>query len=324
MSLLCDIYGSSYKYKRNLTRHIKEKHCDVEHWNCVIGGCSAKFIRRSYLSKHLILHHSYDKVTARECAMNAYRGDYQEQSYYENVSDDDSILDLIVETDGTVYDQQYNDILIQFNVNKLEGHKSNYDINVLDRACDVEMEMDDRQNSDGAISTKPVRARYEVNQWLSDISDVEHGDVHDKNDADSDGDKGIRCNSGNNLSENSGNCGEIELSYDSELDYISLYSDVHDGLSGDDSMAHDNNDDNLAHGNSDDYLADGNSDDNLAHGNSDDNVAHGLDNYENDPDDIIIISSDEESTAIELSNMKTKIQTFTYTVTRTIKYVTGN
>lgn len=99
---------------------------------------------------------------------------------------------MIAESDGTVYDQQYNDILGQLDVNNLESHKPNYSINVHDRVCDVEMEMVDRQNSDGAISTKSIRACYEENQWLSDISDVEHGDVHDKNDADSDGDKGIR------------------------------------------------------------------------------------------------------------------------------------
>ena len=71
--------------------------------------------------------------------------------------------------------------------------------------------MDKRHNSEVAINMKPVRACYEVKQWLDDISDVDYIDTHGKNDTDNESNKEIRCNSNENLSDN---C---------ELDDISLY-----------------------------------------------------------------------------------------------------
>ena len=92
--------GKEYLYNRNLKRYVKEKHCESEYWNCVINGCTSKFIRRSYLDKHLNIFHNYDRVTSRECAINATRGDVRvESQYYEDISEDDSILDLLAEAD---------------------------------------------------------------------------------------------------------------------------------------------------------------------------------------------------------------------------------
>ena len=58
-------------------------------------GCSGKFIRRSYLTRHLILCHKLDGVTARRAALVAPRGDDRPSGYYEEVSDDDSVLDIL-------------------------------------------------------------------------------------------------------------------------------------------------------------------------------------------------------------------------------------
>lgn len=92
---MCDTCGKSYQYKRNLKRHVNEKHCTVEHWNCVEKNCKSKFIRRNYLSKHLILTHGYTTLRAKEVACRAPRGDLQQEAYYEDISEDDSVFDLI-------------------------------------------------------------------------------------------------------------------------------------------------------------------------------------------------------------------------------------
>ena len=64
---------------------------------------------RSYLSKHLITRHAYDTVTARECVLSATRGVYQVPAYYEDESDDDTILDLLADADGTMYNQSFDE-----------------------------------------------------------------------------------------------------------------------------------------------------------------------------------------------------------------------
>ena len=71
----CDTCGKIYSLKRNLVRHVKEKHTVIEYWNYTEFGYSAKFIRRGYLSKHLGKHHDFDRLTASEKAVGAPRGD---------------------------------------------------------------------------------------------------------------------------------------------------------------------------------------------------------------------------------------------------------
>ena len=294
MAFLCDTCGKVYVYKRNLTRHMTVSHGGLEHYNCVIYGCGSTFIRRDYLKRHLMLHHGYDETTARECSLNACRADQQEDAYYENVSDDDSILDLIAEADGSAYNQEYNEILGQFNVNQLK---------------------------DNSVNDKE---RYDISHWISDISDDDCVDSQGINDADSVSDRG-GCNA------------------NSDSDTISLMSDVHDGLSGDElNTAHGNDELNKAHGNDELNKAHGNDELNTAHGNDElkkahgndelntthgsddtngnDNMEQGLDNDVDYPNDIIIIDSDDE-TAVEVSNMRTRKQTMTFTVTKITTYV---
>ena len=93
----CDICNKSYTLKRNLTRHIKEKHRNLEYWLCEMRGCRGSFIRREYLKRHLIFCHKLDNVTAGRLALRAPRGDDHPQGYYEDVSEDDSVLDVLQE-----------------------------------------------------------------------------------------------------------------------------------------------------------------------------------------------------------------------------------
>ncbi len=87
----------TYKYKRSLTRHIRERHIAIEHWKCLIPTCTVKFIRRNYLCRHLIYRHGLSPVDARIRALSAPRGDKCQRGYYETISDDESAFDLIAE-----------------------------------------------------------------------------------------------------------------------------------------------------------------------------------------------------------------------------------
>ena len=94
----CDTCDKSYKYKRNLRRHVEEKHMEIELWNCTVDKCKVTFKRRGYLYTHLQKVHGYTSNFARRQALLAKRGNDNGKSttsYYEDVSEDDTILDLL-------------------------------------------------------------------------------------------------------------------------------------------------------------------------------------------------------------------------------------
>ena len=103
----CDLCDKSYGYERNIKRHVREAHGDIEHWNCAEPDCLSKFIRRSYLSKHLRLKHGYDKLRAHETACLAPRGNMKNDNCFDNESEDDSVFDLIADMDEDQYQQSY-------------------------------------------------------------------------------------------------------------------------------------------------------------------------------------------------------------------------
>lgn len=95
-SFQCDTCLKKYKYKRNLTRHLAEKHLLSKYWECTEDGCNSKFIRRSYLYKHLQWNHGFTLTGARSKAFGAKTANavYKPSAdVYEDVSSDDDILD---------------------------------------------------------------------------------------------------------------------------------------------------------------------------------------------------------------------------------------
>ena len=133
MEYNCDTCGRTYKYKRNLVRHIKERHNIREYWRCTTKGCHSKFIRRSYLCKHLVFNHGMDVSSARAAALSARLGNPEPNSqYYEDVSDDDSILDLLNERDCSD-NEMFQETMNYFDFDKFDDVKridvNNIDIN---------------------------------------------------------------------------------------------------------------------------------------------------------------------------------------------------
>ena len=124
MSLFkCELCPKTYQYERNLKRHVREKHTTIEYWLCVKSDCVSKFVRRSYLSKHLMLKHEFSKLEAHEAACQAPRGDIQCETYYDPVSDDDTIFDLIEEMDQEQYAEQYKETISNFDVTDFNNNE---------------------------------------------------------------------------------------------------------------------------------------------------------------------------------------------------------
>ena len=105
-NFVCDTCNKSYKYKRNLKRHMEEKHIQHEFWNCIVDGCKCKLIRRSYLHVHLQKVHGFSKVESRRAALGTKRGDCEtNDSYYKDISEDESIFELLAEEEQMLAEQ---------------------------------------------------------------------------------------------------------------------------------------------------------------------------------------------------------------------------
>lgn len=184
MAFLCDDCGKSYAYMRNLKRHQLEKHCEVEYWNCVVSGCKAKFIRRSYLYNHLCNIHGLSKCDSRSEALNATRGDKpnEDMDYVQDVSADESIFDLIEQNETENKDKEAESV-----------EKSNSDDSVgvaVTSADGKEAGSAEKVDSDGSVEAEDVDE--ECMDSVS-VGDSSGSDVSDSNYSASDVDDDDNC-----------------------------------------------------------------------------------------------------------------------------------
>ena len=145
---LCDICNRYYKHRKNLKRHLKEKHVpNYEYWNCTEKDCKTRFIRREYLSKHLTKVHGIQKKIALQLALRASKGDSQSnRNYYDDISDDDTVFDLIEEL-GNLNESLEK----EFNIDELisDGEEITMDINNNNLEKDVDSVTNSLDKKDG-------------------------------------------------------------------------------------------------------------------------------------------------------------------------------
>ena len=147
----CDICNKSYVHKRNLKRHVREKHNNLEFWNCTESGCMTKFIRREYLSKHLRVQHGYAKFKAHEAACLAPRGDVQHDTYYDYESEDDTVFDMIAEMGEAQYNSTCADTIDNFD-NSMFDEQFDYCDDV--ELGDEEKISEETHSNDGGVSSE--------------------------------------------------------------------------------------------------------------------------------------------------------------------------
>ncbi len=66
----CDHCRKDYKFKRNLVRHIKDRHSSIQRIACTVPDCEVTFLRKGYLLDHLKNVHrlNNDSVKHSACA----------------------------------------------------------------------------------------------------------------------------------------------------------------------------------------------------------------------------------------------------------------
>lgn len=347
---VCDICNRNYGYKRNLKRHIREKHRDIQYWNCVVLECVSKFIRRSYLSRHLRMKHGYEMMQAHEAACMAKRGDIEPDTDPEKVSDDDTILDVIADMDEAEQRQRYVDTAELFDNTLFDDHTSKTLEPVVGYFDDIEIEPNSVETTTNNLCTEYIAEKIstDVNSNNSSVDYYEPNSVVDS--------AYVNCNvgdrnnepiseSGLGYNDNDGTTtGEDEIekndtAYKGASVMINDYEMTHNSITYDNDVVE--GEQEIEHSDYSDFedISDIDVEVNAYSGDDEfDGVANNGDDYSDgsvngdnddgiieDPD-VIVISSDDEvddETALEVSEMRTRIQTLVCTFTKRTNYI-GN
>ena len=187
----CDICSKEYKYKRNLTRHINEKHSNLDYYLC--PTCNAHFIRRSYIIRHAVTIHQLAENEARVLAIQAVKESEQGDNNgvdYDQVSSDEDILDLLEDVPHTdnVTEKNYTD---EFNLDLLDENNngkepepvcySSHDDNTGEDA--LLSEIGDSVHGDDSDSEYVTLSsgNNELSDSYSEVSDTENEMTHECN-----------------------------------------------------------------------------------------------------------------------------------------------
>ena len=168
MLYLCDTCHKVYKYRKNLLRHMREKHDPTyEYFCCTENDCERKFIRRDSLSKHLQNCHGYTRTDAVKAAVDSNIADQQMQDdEFEDISADDTVFDLIEEykeTQDSEDDQPINYINVDDYWNDLS------DISSQDGDTNVDLNNNDTETDKETLRSSDTDSDVEIHE----ISDEE-------------------------------------------------------------------------------------------------------------------------------------------------------
>ena len=177
---MCD---KLYRHKRNLDRHVKEKHSNLKHYKCVEEFCTSKFIRRGYLLDHLNSVHGYPRAEARTLTLSAKREDVVKlNTYYEPLSSsDDDIFDMIAEQEE--YLQEHRKAVDNFNLDMLTSTYddiSSPDVSIYPDDSDVNVQTSDNTSGDDAnvdVNVPDTVDNFNLNMLTSTYDDISSPDV---------------------------------------------------------------------------------------------------------------------------------------------------
>ena len=82
--------------------------------------CQNLCVEAIYL--HLVNKHGFEKLEAHATACVAPRGDVDRDTYYDKVSEDDSVLDMIEEMDAAQYGDRYMNTITEFKIPDLNNN----------------------------------------------------------------------------------------------------------------------------------------------------------------------------------------------------------
>ncbi|VDI30783.1 Hypothetical predicted protein [Mytilus galloprovincialis] len=175
----CLICYKEYKYEKNLIRHIKEHHAGLESYDCTEDKCSSTFIRRGYLFHHLTTIHGMEVQLARSKSLSAERrpsciNDHEQ--YYDEVSEDDTILDLINDAIETERHKEIPSMSVEEFLDSLDNI-SDEEINVCTDTDDQEEICETTCKDDDSCTTSDINNN--ANEFII-VSDDDDDNINDE------------------------------------------------------------------------------------------------------------------------------------------------
>ena len=93
---VCGHCNREYESQVKLKLHKNDKHNEMKHYRCVIPLCKFKFIRRTYLKRHLRAIHGFIKSDAKRLSKSAKSVGQTTQRVSEPYSDIEDISDDVL------------------------------------------------------------------------------------------------------------------------------------------------------------------------------------------------------------------------------------
>ena len=181
----CDICDKNYQQKRNLRRHMKEKHHEHEHIFC--QKCSSSFIRRGYLNDHLKNVHNLDNDCARKLSYLAMK-DKQKMSPDERVTTEQTCIRPIYMPETEPISDDENDTLEEissfiniFCESELKANSdldcdqnSNADLSFIEELCswDQHRNLPDVTYDEDIATTKDIQSKGEVDNMTLNSENI--------------------------------------------------------------------------------------------------------------------------------------------------------
>ena len=185
-------------------------------------------------------------MTSRECAINAMRGDVKvESQYYEDISEDDSILDLLAEADGMESQESVEDFISNIELQEFSSEEevsgeliNDGKVKAANSAIEGETRAADKCDYSEEIYSEDAET-YPVDIDSVDPVDTNSVDPVDGNstagDSKSDHESEYDSNNSND-SDNSEKFGDNSGFSDYDMEEISLGGDIPDNVSESDDV----------------------------------------------------------------------------------------
>lgn len=143
----CDTCQAIFTLKRNLTRHISEKHLYHNYWHCAIEVCETKYTRRYNLVNHLEKTHSLSRVQALQTALRCNSSMPDKDGYVDINEDYHAIVKIIaeIETAAQPNIEIQNKIIDQFDLDlfqEQQPHTDNLDLEVISSVSENTLSME--------------------------------------------------------------------------------------------------------------------------------------------------------------------------------------
>jgi hypothetical protein len=166
-----------FSFKRNLVRHIKEKHgVELQYFVCPKLGCNGNTIRRDYLRKRLIKLHGVDTDEARELSYSTPMSKYvtradlssevQMPSHYSDSENLVSICKRHNDAEHTIPYSSVEDI-------SSEELPHSFQPSSISRNTTCTAVYSDLEDVSSADIYEEKNSSDEVNDYIDDITDVE-------------------------------------------------------------------------------------------------------------------------------------------------------